>query len=163
VIADPLVTKAVNPPFALPGEVATWTITISNPGTVAVTNVALTDSVPDVVAIESVNATAGSISFNGQVVTFTLASLAPGQTVTITIVTRVRENAALPFVAVNTAQLTSSGGSTSASATLTGVSELPATGETPDFFVRWGGVIVLAMIALVLFVLTTRRRTPSST
>ena len=160
VIGDPLVTKAVNPPFALPGELATWTITISNPSSLAIANVSLTDSVPDVVQIESVNATAGNISFNGQVVSFNIASLAPGQTITITIVTRVRANASLPFVAINTAQLTSSSGSATASATLTGVSELPATGEPLNLITRWGGVIAISIgvVALGVFFFFKRRK-----
>ena len=150
VIVDPFITKSVNPPFAVNGEIVTWTITITNPGTVPSNNVTTTDTMPDVVQIQSVNATAGTINFNGQVVTFMLASLAPGQTVTITIVTRVRDDAVLPFVVINTATLTSSTGSDSATATLTGVNELPATGEPLDFAVRWGGVIALGIAAFGL-------------
>jgi uncharacterized repeat protein (TIGR01451 family)/LPXTG-motif cell wall-anchored protein len=143
VIGDPFITKSVNPPFTQPGEIVVWTITVTNPGSINATNIILVDNMPAVVEIQSVTATNGSITFNGQQVTYTQAVLSPGETVTLTITTRVRDDAVLPFTLTNSATITNSENPTprSAQATLTGVSNLPNTGETlPP--VLWLGLII---------------------
>jgi uncharacterized repeat protein (TIGR01451 family) len=132
-IIDPFITKSVQPPFAVPGESVTWTITIRNPGTLTATNIQMTDNMPSEVEIQEVSATSGSVSFSGQTVNFNLGSLDGGGSVTITIRTRVRDNAPLPFVITNQACMSSSinpGGSCT-QATLVSAGELPATGQSP--------------------------------
>ncbi len=132
-LVDPFITKSVNPPFAIPGESATWTITISNPGSIPINNVQVTDTLPAEVEILSVSASAGSVSHSGQTVSFSIGSLAPGQSVTITVQTRVRDNVAVPFIITNQACMTSTEhpDARCASATLTSVGQLPATGQSP--------------------------------
>jgi uncharacterized repeat protein (TIGR01451 family) len=127
-----VITKSVDPQFALPGEQVTWTITVSNPGTTATGNILVTDSLPNEVEIVSVSASAGNVIFTGQNVTFTQASLGAGQSTAITIRTRVRDNVAVGEI-VNTAILTVNGKQLSASATLRIIeSALPSTGEHPE-------------------------------
>lgn len=148
-IVDPFITKSVNPPFAVPGESVTWTITISNPGSIAVNNVQMQDTMPAEVAIQNVSATAGSASFSGQAVNFSIGTLNPGASVTITINTRVRDDAALPFVITNRACTTSSENPDArcAQATLVSAGQLPATGESP--WSPWR-MPVFALAALLL-------------
>ncbi len=149
VVTDPFITKSVNPPFAVPGEIVTWTIVVTNPGSIAAPNVSVTDTMPAVIQIQSVAATAGTINYVGQVVTWNIASLAPGQVVTITIVGQVRLDAQLPFVVNNTASLTTSSGTRTAQATLTGVTSLPATGEPMDPMLRLVIFITLGVVGAV--------------
>lgn len=125
-IADPFLTKVADPPFALPGELVTWTITVTNPSSVPATNVVVTDKMPPEVEILSVDP--ASASFSGQNVSLTIPTLNPGQSVTLTIRTRVRANASVPFIITNVAALNN--GKT-ASATVASVRRLPSTGETP--------------------------------
>ncbi|MBL8162683.1 MAG: DUF11 domain-containing protein [Anaerolineae bacterium] len=125
-IADPFLTKIANPPFALPGELVTWTITVTNPSSVPATNVVVTDNMPPEVEILSVDP--ASASFSGQNVSLTIPTLNPGASVTLTIRTRVRANASVPFIITNVASLNNG---KSASATVSSVRRLPSTGETP--------------------------------
>ncbi len=156
-IADPLITKSVFPPFAKPGESAVWTITISNPAPVAATGVTVVDDVPSVVQIDSVSATAGNISFSGQRVTFSIASVAPGQTITLTINSHVRSDAAFPFTVTNRANITNNEDPTTriAEATLTGVKSLPQTGEPLADGVRLE-VVAVVLIAVALGIVGIR-------
>jgi fimbrial isopeptide formation D2 family protein/uncharacterized repeat protein (TIGR01451 family) len=131
VVQDPAIVKLVNPIFAQRGETVTWTITVHNPHGVALDNVSFTDNMPSQFVITSTNASDGTVTVNGQVIHFTIGQLAPNQTATVHVVTRLADNAELPFVVDNTAVLDGPyrGQST---ATVTGVAELPATGETPQ-------------------------------
>ncbi len=165
VIADPLITKSVFPPFAKPGESAVWTITISNPAPVAATGVTVIDDVPSVVQIDAVSATAGTIAFSGQQVTFSIASVASGQTITLTINTHVRSDAAFPFTVTNRASISNNEDPTAriAEATLTGIKTLPQTGEPLADDVRLE-VVAVALIVVALGIVggravwTQRRR-----
>jgi large repetitive protein len=132
-IVDPVIMKSVNPPFSQPGETVTWTITVMNPGSIPATRVVVVDNMPPEVEITSVTATQGNIMVNNQTVTFTLAVLGPGQSATITIVTRVRDTVAMPFRIINTASILNAEDPNPrmAAAQLVSVSELPMTGEIP--------------------------------
>lgn len=143
-LVDPFITKSVNPPFALPGEAVTWTIIVSNPGTIAINNVVMTDNMPPEVEILSVSATAGSASFSGQTVTTNIGTLAPGQSVTTTVNAQVRANAALPFILTNNACMTYAGSTAThcAQATVLSVAQLPATGETPP----WRDLLLVSLL-----------------
>jgi uncharacterized repeat protein (TIGR01451 family) len=129
---DPYITKSANPPFALPGDEVIWTITVVNPDPVAVTNVQVIDNLPAELQIISVRATAGEVFFYGQTVEFNIAVLNGGQTVTITVVTRVRDSAVPPYILRNLAVMTCDQGcDSSAQSTVTSAAALPATGESP--------------------------------
>jgi uncharacterized repeat protein (TIGR01451 family) len=129
----PIIRKDVEPAFAQPGNIVTWTVTVSNPNNVTIPQVGYTDVVPGELEIISVSAESGSIDFSGQTVTFVISSLAPGQSVATTIVTRIRDSVAPGFVIVNTAVLGEPGLPYNGqdSAQVVGATALPSTGETP--------------------------------
>ncbi|MDX1992190.1 MAG: choice-of-anchor D domain-containing protein [bacterium] len=149
---DPFITKSVNPPFALPGESVTFTFTVSNPGTVPATNVTATDPMPAEVEVISASAPAGNVSVQGQNVVFTIDTLAPGQSVTVTIESRVRDNVSVPFVINNQVcmQAANQSAQRCAEASILSVNALPRTGETP----LWASVLRIVLIGFAGLVVT---------
>lgn len=147
-MADPFITKSVNPPFAIPGEQVTWTISIGNPGVIAVNNVSITDVLPSEVEIQSVTATRGNASFSGQAVTVVVGQLAPGESVTVQVFTQVRDNVVMPFAVTNQACANFDGGQVCAKANLLSVRQLPATGQSPWSLVR-AYVLMYSALALI--------------
>ena len=125
-----------------------WTITVTNPSSVALNNVGFTDPVPGELEIiqASVQGNNGTVTVNGQTVTYTIAVLNPGQSVVVTILTRVRQGITVPFDISNTATL-SNGYVGSASDHIISATSLPATGETP----WWRLPLLLLAGGLVLF------------
>jgi uncharacterized repeat protein (TIGR01451 family) len=121
--------KNVDKPFAGPGDTVTWTITVTNPTSAAVPNVVVEDTLPPELAIISAKAPKGTVQVSGQTVRLTISQLDPGESVTLTIVTKVRSDAPASFVVNNEARV--SPGGITASAQVLGVTELPSTGETP--------------------------------
>lgn len=159
-LTDPFVVtliKNVNPPFATRGDEVVWTITVSNPDpTLPAVNIAVVDVVPAQFEIVSVSASAGTVSFSGQQVNFTLAFLGVGQSVDITIVSRVRSDAPLPFIARNSVTLTGDGlPPRSAQATVVSASSLPATGERS---VAWWMVAAMLVGVGIVFVVQRNKR-----
>lgn len=150
-IVDPFITKNVNPPFAIPGEAVTWTIIITNPGTIPFNNVNFQDSMPSEVQITSVVATSGTTSTNGQVVSFSQGTVNPGQSVTITINTRVRNNAVTPFVLRNQVCFTADSiASRCATApNVLSVGSLPSTGLSPWSQYRLPLIMLTGVISLL--------------
>jgi uncharacterized repeat protein (TIGR01451 family)/LPXTG-motif cell wall-anchored protein len=148
------INKSVSPPFALPGDPVTWTITITNPASTPATGVTVTDNLPAQLEILSVSASSGTASFNGQTVNFAQPSLAAGGSITITVQTRVRANAAIPFTISNLASLRTNENPDprTARATLSSVGSLPNTGESPWWAALvWGaGALSLAGVAFWL-------------
>ncbi|MCA9892175.1 MAG: DUF11 domain-containing protein, partial [Anaerolineae bacterium] len=146
-IADPAIVKLVDPAFAQPNETVVWTITVSNPSGVTLNNVGFTDHVDDRLEILGTSATEGTVSASGQTVTFLIGSLAPNQVVTITVTTRIRSDAQVPFIIDNSATLGNPGDAYngSSSARLLSVQSLPATGETPAWRAPLMMILVLTM------------------
>jgi uncharacterized repeat protein (TIGR01451 family) len=124
----PNIAKSVQPPFGAPGTTHTWTIQVQNPHDRDINNVAVSDPVPPQLTILSATADAGNVTVSGQVVYWSIETMNPGQTVTITLVTRVNGNVAVPFIIENTATL-ENGYIGSASARILSAGGLPATGE----------------------------------
>ena len=116
------IVKLANPPFALPGQDITWTISVSN-NSDAAAPVSFVDQVPDSLIVLSANASVGNVSISGNSVSFSLDSLAPGSRVTVTIATRVRDSMRPPYVIENRVG--------DAVARVLSITTLPATGETP--------------------------------
>jgi uncharacterized repeat protein (TIGR01451 family) len=146
VAIDPFITKNANPPFALPGEHVTFTFVISNPGSAPATSVQAIDPMPAEVEILSATAPAGTVTVNGQQVLFEIPVLGPGESVTVTIESRVRDTVRTPFVITNEVcmQTGSPAAQGCSSATVLSVTALPQTGETP----LWS-VILRYIIAFV--------------
>ena len=138
---SPIVTKGVDKPFAAPGDSVTWTITISNPsGTDPLTNVTVNDTLPDTVNLTGTvtdTSPTGTVTVNGQTVTFTQATMAPGEVVVITIPSQISPNLAVPFIIIN--EIPEYG----ARAQVISASQLPATGES-----FWGQPEVRTLILL---------------
>lgn len=144
--SDPVITKQVQPPFALPGDTVTYTIVVRNPGPGTATNILVVDDLPRELEIVSARASRGRVQFGGQNVRLTLDSLGPGESVTVTLVVRVRPTVAVPFSILNLASLTTDQVTTprTTSVRLLSVGSLPATGETPFWH---SGLLLLALAA----------------
>jgi LPXTG-site transpeptidase (sortase) family protein len=100
---EPVITKQASVDSAFPGDSILWTVTVTNRHTADMVNVTLTDPVPGDLTVVDVSSTAGAAIANGNVVSVTLGTLTPGQSVTVTISTTVNPEAIIPGVATNTA------------------------------------------------------------
>ncbi len=121
--------------LGLPGERLTWVLTISNVGTGPGLNVQIVDRVPDELRIDGVTFEGGTYTIEGQTVTFTIARLDPGQTLTAYIYTTVLRSP-LDGTLLNVADLTGTGPdgavrTATASAQVSVVQALPGTGYPP--------------------------------
>ncbi|MEQ8675003.1 MAG: isopeptide-forming domain-containing fimbrial protein [Aggregatilineales bacterium] len=147
----PTITKSVNPPFAQPGETVTWTIVVGNPGGTPISNLVVTDTMPAELTVISAVPSSGSATVNGQQIETTIPSLGAGESVTITVTTRVRDNAVVPFILRNQACVTSSANSTPycASATVLSIAQLPATGQSPYSGTRDLLVMLIGVVAIL--------------
>lgn len=94
---DPLITKRGSPSLARPGDIIEWWIDITSTTLIPMTNIRLSDHLAPYMELLEVNITAGSYSVSGDTVNFTLDVLNPGQTVRITIRTRVRGRLPVPL------------------------------------------------------------------
>jgi LPXTG-site transpeptidase (sortase) family protein len=151
-VADPAISKAGNPTQATVGEVVTFTLVVTNPGTAPALNVVITDALPamfDVTAVALSGQPAGTtVSVTPPigvgpapytvVVTFG-GDLPAGDVVTIDIVTTVNGLGNPPII--NTASLTTTSQTditsnnsdrVTISITAPSVSTLPATGFAPS-------------------------------
>lgn len=72
------------------GDQITYTLTVTNPYTRPLTNVVVSDPVPE--SLESVQPSNGGVA-TGNLVTWTIPTLAPGQTVTFTVTAKVSKRA----------------------------------------------------------------------
>ena len=146
VASDPFITKNASPPFAIPGELVTFTFFISNPGTGPALNVRAVDPIPSEVEILGTSSPSGQVSVVGQDVIFETSVLAPGETVTVTIETRVRDNVATPFIIVNEACFTGDNipDERCDTATVLSITTLPDTGETP-----WWSILLRQVTLLI--------------
>jgi uncharacterized repeat protein (TIGR01451 family)/CSLREA domain-containing protein len=107
--ADLTITKTASPNPVTVGSNLTFTITATNNGPDAVTNAAVTDTLPSSVAFVSCNATNGGVcSGSGNNRTITFPTLASGASATITIVATVDCSLANNSTISNTATISSS-------------------------------------------------------
>jgi len=140
-----LISKTVQPPFVATGDAAVYTITINNITDVVMPNVVMTDNVPVELQVVSAAASSGIVTVNGQRINFEQSTLNVGEFVTITVTTQVRSEARVPFLVRNQACLNLTPVAC-ASADLLSVTQLPRTGETP----QWRGLVLLCMMGLML-------------
>lgn len=142
--ADLALTKAGSPDPVTTGSDLIYTVTVTNNGPDAATSVAVTDNLPAETTFVSCSSTGGGVcggSGNNRTVTF--ASLASGQSETITFVANVSCSVADNTAINNTATVTSFTpdpdlGNNSATATTTASNPPPTiTGATADPSVLW--------------------------
>jgi hypothetical protein len=113
--------------LGLQGEQLEWIVTVFNNGTGAGTNVVVSDTLGDELRIDRVESPTGTTSINGQTVTVTIPTLAPGQMVQFSIFTTVLVGGRVD----NTACVTGDNFDGEVCATALPVSALPSTGQTP--------------------------------
>ena len=98
--------KTVNPGQGRIGDILDFTITVGNRGSVVARDVVVIDTIPSYLDILGVTTTRGETSIEGQTVTVTIGSVAPGDLVTIHIQTRINA-LAQPGVGYNSATVVS--------------------------------------------------------
>jgi uncharacterized repeat protein (TIGR01451 family) len=155
-VQSPFIIKSAAPPVVSPGDTLTYTIRVINPTTSPVSNVRITDTVPDQLEIISVEP--ATVTVRGQELTYTQAQLEAGGRINITINTRIREDA-------NIAELTNQACMTigtrppqCATFSFLNVNALPGTGESPFAFLRIVLPALGAMLVLVFVVVRRARR-----
>lgn len=157
-----IVGKSVDPPFAQPGQIITWTMTITNPYPLPAYNVIVSDTVPDALEIippASDNSSSGTTSINGQTVTFTQGVLKAGETVIVTVMTRLRDGATGIFQISNSVVGSCCDGfTTGASARVMRVGRLPSTGESPWETLRLSVLATVIGAGVVTLWLVRRRK-----
>lgn len=109
-VADPVVVKRGEPREALPGELVTFVLEVTNAGNAAAVDVVVTDHVSEFLEILEVTTTQGEIQIAGQSVTVEVGTVGPDFLVEIVIRTRVREDVPAPLDMVNVAELSSPNG-----------------------------------------------------
>jgi uncharacterized repeat protein (TIGR01451 family) len=175
VIVDPTIVKLGDPRFAQPGERVTWTVTVTNPNPVPVNNVIVVDPVPYPFIVEGAETDQGTFTISGSTVTFFIGTLAPGQTVTMRVFTRVDPAAIPPIDATNTVEMTwDGGGKRFASDTVSIIRDsgrgaagaparLPETGQRPPNTSATNegllvGAVLVMMVSVGVYLLRRQRR-----
>ena len=85
-LADLTLIKTVDPAAPVAGSDVTWTVRVSNAGPSTATRVVLTDVLPAGVALDSATLDVAGTCENGDQITCTVPTLAPGATATLTVV-----------------------------------------------------------------------------
>jgi uncharacterized repeat protein (TIGR01451 family) len=127
-------TKSVSPAVANIGDLVTYTIIVRNPSFVDAPNVTILDVLAPELTFVSATTTQGTFSVLRQDVFFTIGTINPQVTVTLTLTARLNSLVNPPAVINNTAVLSTNGVPLTSSnmATLQTVpGTLPETGQTP--------------------------------
>ncbi|MBI3242893.1 MAG: DUF11 domain-containing protein [Chloroflexi bacterium] len=168
ILVDPVITKEASVDVARIGDAVTFTLRVTNPNSVPVTNVVVNDPIPVQLDFISVSATFGSCAFDSaaRAVNCNLGQLAPLQVVTITIQTRVNNNARPPETVRNVVIVDADRpdrhyrGEASDAVTIV-PDEIPVTGIGPgplEMLTTVGLVILAALTPLAAWLFIRRRR-----
>ena len=103
--AELSINKSVNPYEAGIGEQFTFEIVIENTGDAPALNIIVSDQYPDVLTIDNVTSTVGTVSVIQNQVIVNVASLDVGNQITITVLTTVNQNAVDNTTHYNTAYI----------------------------------------------------------
>ena len=87
--ANPEITKSSDVPYAIPGGIVTWTLTVRNPGEETLDSITITDTLPLSLTAEGVTISNGTVQSEENPITAVSGPLAFNETVTLTIITRV--------------------------------------------------------------------------
>jgi uncharacterized repeat protein (TIGR01451 family) len=153
----------VDKALAIPGDSVTFTLTVTNGGSAAASNVVITDNFPTQLQVVSASSTQGTFTVDGGTVIFVIGTVNPNQVVMLNVVTKVRTSVTPPVDVSNTAILTWPGGSARNSNTVSvriTRGQLPSTGEhpgdTPQLLI-WFVASVSVLGALMLFARQRRK------
>ena len=133
-VGDPQIVKVADVQLAQPGAIVTFTLIVTNQGTAPAASVVVTDPLPNIMTFVSASATQGTYSSSGNVVTFNVGTVQPGQVITLHIVARINANVTPPIDITNNAALDWPGGSRRTGSATVHITRgvLPSTGEHPD-------------------------------
>jgi uncharacterized repeat protein (TIGR01451 family) len=155
---------------ATAGQSFAFTITVSNSSSVAFTNVTISDTVPtDTMTVTSVAGSSGVAATNsGNQVTAAIASLAAGQSATVTVNVTVNKGVKSTTTLTNSASVSATGATTiSASVSVpvaTGATTLPTTGfggdpnDTQLYVFGFGAALAVAFVSFVYLMRGRTRR-----
>lgn len=87
---DVRLVKSVDPSVGYPGDTIVFTIVAHNEHSIPATNVEIDDDIPGVFEISDATVSQGTVSVSGQHVHAVVGTIAPGQSVTLRITTRIR-------------------------------------------------------------------------
>jgi uncharacterized repeat protein (TIGR01451 family) len=146
------IRKTVNPESVQVGETVTFTITITNPDAQAISDVTVTDNVPEVFSIIEVTTTQGVVTINGNQVNINIGTLQPQQTVTVIINT---ESIAVSFPPDTCNQVNIDNGVSNQACPNIFPGELPQTGQSPFGTLR---LIVLVLATMLVIGMLIRFR-----
>ncbi|MBN1121638.1 MAG: DUF11 domain-containing protein [Anaerolineae bacterium] len=157
-VFDPGIVKLGDPAFAAIGETITWVITVRNPSSVPYPHAVISDTVDPQFSVESASSSKGTVNISGQTVTATIGLMNPGETVTISIVTRVISGP--PGTAWNIAELLTDLGSAEIEGSVEIYpEELPGTGgKALNFLSRWYWVAGVGLLVYLAYRLMKGRR-----
>ncbi|MFQ3535116.1 MAG: DUF11 domain-containing protein, partial [Aggregatilineales bacterium] len=152
VVVDPVIVKLVDPALALPGELVTYSLTVTNPSSAPATAVVVSDTVPSVLQIIGATTTQGTFTISGQVVIFNIGVVNPGQTVFLTVTARLRDDAPAPSDVTNIGELRHQTGSPKVSSATLRITRgrLPATGLPPAEPTHLGEALGLLVVGILL-------------
>ena len=140
--------------LGLPGEQITWTISVTNPGPAAGTDLVITDTLRDELRVDRVIADRGQVVVSSQVVVLTIPVLNPGETALMQIQTTVLRGPA-NGVLVNQVVLAAPGSAgaitRSAAAEVFVPTGLPATGYPPSDDLPGEGEPSAVQVGLIAF------------
>jgi uncharacterized repeat protein (TIGR01451 family) len=119
----------------LPGDTVTWTLTLTNQGSIAGNNIVITDPVSPDLRVDRADTESGTATVNGQTVTFTIPTLNPGQTIHMHIYSTIVHSDPSGII-TNTADLSGKDASgtvvtRTANAQVRIINKLPSTGFPP--------------------------------
>ncbi len=157
-VANPEVTKDSDQPFAVPGGLVTWTVTVRNPGTDPLSNIIITDTLTSNMTLETVTINNGTIQSEGNTIAATTGVLQFNETAVLTIVARVASDVFAGEMIQNIGCATSIGGDTSIcdTAIIRVAPEaelLPATGHVDGSLTGTAGPVPVALALLGLLLL----------
>jgi uncharacterized repeat protein (TIGR01451 family) len=138
--ADISISKTVQPENLQIGDTLSFTITVTNPTSQAISNLTLTDNLPDIFSLTNATTTQGIVSIDANLVTVNIATLQAQETLTVIITAEALRAAFAP----ETCNQVSIGNSISNQVCPNIFpTELPQTGQSPFESLRSLSVILL--------------------
>ena len=137
IVVDPLITKLVDLQRAQVGDPVQFTIVVTNPNTIEIKSVIVTDPLPAEVDFESATTTQGTYTYDqpSHTLTFDLNTMPGGEVITIVIHTRVNALGQPPDLFSNVARVSHDGQCCAVASNTTTTqlipAALPAAGNGP--------------------------------